>query len=107
MNVADYLYGRRARSLRAEDLADVLDSLVWVMDDNGAEVDEARRRWIDGDDPFAAEVALGMEEGLPFEPETMLAKLRLIEARWPHLRARCEVIRERLRTYGKGYSDSP
>lgn len=104
-NVAKLLLRRRVANLLPGELADALDTLVWVMDDNGAEIDVARREWIEGDDPYAAEVAIAMDEGLPFEPAIMLKKLRELEERWPHLRARCAVIRERLRTFGPGFED--
>ena len=45
-----------------------------------------------------------MDEGLPFEPAVMLTKLTALEQRWPKLKARCDVLRERLRTYGPGYT---
>lgn len=103
-NVADVLLRRRAPNLEPAALADVLDSLTWTMDDNGAEILAARRRWMDGDDPYAAEVAIVMDEGIPFEPADMLSKLAALEQRWPQLKARCDVLRDRLRTYGPGYT---
>lgn len=84
----------------AEDLADVLDSLIWVLDDNGAEINEARRRWIEGDDPYAAELAIQMNESIPYEPKLMASKLDALEARWPHLSLRCQQLRARLAGIG-------
>lgn len=98
-NIAERLLNRRASGAPASDFADVLDSLVWLMDDNGSEIAAARRNWLEGEDPFAAEVALLMEEGLPYDTVTMLAKMSVVEKRWPHLRSRCETLRERIRNY--------
>jgi hypothetical protein len=103
-NVADVLLRRRAPNLEPAALAEVLDLLTWTMDDNGAEILAARRRWMDSEDLYAAEVAITMDEGIPFEPALMLSKLTVLEQRWPRLKARCDVLRDRLRAYGPGYT---
>lgn len=52
---------------------------------------------MDSEDLYAAEFAITMDEGIPFEPALMLSKLAVLEQRWPRLKARCDVLRDRLR----------
>ena len=66
MSVADFLFERRARNLAPDVLADVLDRLVWIMDDNGKQICAAVERWLRSSDRSRVEVALRMREVFPF-----------------------------------------
>jgi hypothetical protein len=92
-NVADYLFDRSRGAARAwpKRLAEILELLVWAMDDNGAEVMAAVERWLQSDDLDRVRVALEVEDVFPFRRrEEMEAVLALVKARWPQLAQQCD-----------------
>ena len=93
INVADYLFDRSRGAARAwpKGLAEILELLVWAMDDNGAEVMAAVERWLQSDDLDRVQVALEVEGVFPFRcREEMEAVLALVKARWPQLAEQCD-----------------
>lgn len=93
MSVADFLFEHRARGCSPDVLADILDRLVWIMDDNGEQICTAVEGWLRSSDRSRVEVALGMREVFPFrdarEMETVLSN---VGSTWPDLAARCNSI---------------
>ncbi|MGI5226518.1 hypothetical protein [Actinoallomurus sp. CA-142502] len=76
-----------------EDLAEVCDTLSWKFQDNGTEMLDTVRSWLDGDDIRRIEAALTINDGFLFrtreESETAFTKL---VARLPQFRKRTEAI---------------
>jgi hypothetical protein len=88
--VMNYLYEERAKDLPADALSEVFDRLIWCMSDNGAELLEVRRKWIEGDDKFKCQIALLMRETFPYESyEKMNSQLKRIRKKWPELDEQC------------------
>lgn len=84
--VLDHLIAHRASALPLKALADVFDRLIWITDDNGAEILRLRDQWLAGDDPVRAEIALRMNEVYPAESETGFDALAAkVGSRWPDL----------------------
>lgn len=88
------LLDRRAPALSAEALSDVFDRLIWILDDNGAVIADVRREWLRGTDRYAVEVALAMQETLPFKTLEEFEPIAAdIISRWPDLARACEVLK--------------
>ena len=46
----EFLFARRTSNLPATGLAEVFDRLIWCMNDQGAELLEVRKKWLEGED---------------------------------------------------------
>lgn len=91
--VMNTLFAHRAVGLPAHALADVLDRMIWCLDDNGAALLRVREDWLQSDELERVEVALAMDETFPFEDrKTMEEVFARISAKWPHLAQRCDTI---------------
>jgi hypothetical protein len=91
--VMDFLVSRRATGLKLEVIADLFDRLIWILDDNGYELEIVRKRWLEGDDPIRAEIALRMNETFPYEEyQAMEEAFSKISNRCPHLKCICEAV---------------
>ena len=92
-NIADYLFSRRARSLPPEGLAEVFARLIWTMDDNGDEIIQAMRRWIDSGDIEQARIALALREVFYYPTrEAMVEAFDQLCVRFPECRRECDEI---------------
>ena len=88
--IAELLLSRRPTELPPIALADVLDRLIWVTRDNGAGIAAARERWLLGNDSYAIEVALRMNETFPFRTlQEMETVLSLVEKEFPQFSSLC------------------
>ena len=94
MNIADLIYQRRAKSADPEWIADILGRLVWLMDDNGAEIHEAMVRWCESGSHEQASIALhSCDEVFLYETrEEMVAKFSGLQSRFPDLKSQCDEI---------------
>ena len=92
-NIADIIFDRRAPNAQPEWIADILSRLVWLMADNGAEIHEAYRRWIQSDDLERISVALSDTEVFLFDSRDEMTKaFSDLGSRFPTLVPRCEEI---------------
>jgi hypothetical protein len=74
-------------------LGEVFDRLVWILDDEGAELVRICRDWLTGDDRRRVEAALSLTEGFLYETRDELrAHLDPVIARWPELAGRAREI---------------
>lgn len=95
MDLADYLYDQSCDNLPPDALAEVLDRLIWCLKDNGTAICATRERWLLSDDRGRVEVALTMEEVLPFDDTgEMTTAFARICAKWPEFSERCQLIIE-------------
>src|SRR5262249_39168480 len=64
VNVADHLFDRSRGAARTwpKGFAEILELLIWAMDDNGAEILAAVERWLQSDDLDRVRVALEVED---------------------------------------------
>ena len=93
--IADRIVERAAPSAEPQWLADVLQRLVWIMDENGAEVMGAVERCLQGNDERKLRVALAIDDVFPFQSEERMAEvLRRVAEKWPEHRARCDQLIE-------------
>ena len=100
-NIAEYLFRRRSAGCGAVHLAEVLGSIGWIMEDDGAEIAETLRLWLEKGDRSRVEVALAYTEGL-FRSENEAERLlHAAASRWPELREKCE---EALHAWARGVS---
>lgn len=93
MNIADFIFERRAPGAKPEWLAEIFERLVWLLDDNGAEILARMRQWIESGDLERARVALAFTEVYLYQtrPE-MVTAFDALCARFPELRERCSEI---------------
>jgi hypothetical protein len=91
----EFLFSRRAANLPPKGLADVFDRLVWCINDNGAEVLQVQKQWLEGDNKEKIRIALAMDEVFPGESrEDMHRLLAKITSRWPELQDVCQAVIE-------------
>ncbi len=96
--VMDFLVRRRAMELKLEVIADLFDRLIWILDDNGQELEVVREKWLEGDDPVRVEIALQMSETFPYyEREKMERIFEDIGNKWPNLKSICEEVASKRR----------
>ncbi|MFA0813966.1 hypothetical protein [Microbulbifer epialgicus] len=94
--IMNYLFKRSIVGLPPGDLAEVFDKLIWCMDDNGAEIETVRKKWLLSSDREKVEVALGMSETYPYDSrQEMINGFELIKNRWPNLEPKCREILDR------------
>lgn len=80
----------RAPGVPAEAIAEVLDRLIWCVDDNGEKILEVRDRWLESGDEYRISVALSMNDVFPFNTKEQLEeRLAEIALRFPSLRRKC------------------
>lgn len=90
-DIAELLFRRRAPNLPPKALADVLDRLIWMTDDNGKAICDTLRRWIESGDRQRAEVALEASEVFLFtDREKMVRAFDNLCFIAPELRKRCD-----------------
>ena len=58
MNLPEHIFNRRSATVKPEWIADLLERLVWLLDDNGSEIHQTMREWIATGDLERVRVAL-------------------------------------------------
>jgi len=92
--VADIILAHRAPGLGPEVFAELFDSLVWTLDDNGTAVVRLCEEWLASGDRERVEVALEMDELCPFtDPSMLVGALDRISRLWPDLSSKCQRLR--------------
>lgn len=85
------LFDHRAPNLPPSGFAEIMDRLIWCLNDNGETVLELQRRWLAGNDPERAAVGLMMSEAAPFHSrDEAIVELNQLAEKWPHLRPACD-----------------
>lgn len=91
-----YLLNRSAHGLPLKELSNIFDQLIWIMDDNGFEIDIVRNKWLSSSDKNKVVVALQMTETFPFDSREDLVKcFNQIEEKWQDLSSLCAEVLER------------
>ena len=86
----------RAQALDAAALADLFSQMVWIFDDNGEQLLDTLQRWLDGDDYYRAEIALGIKGIFLFRSRReMASKFEEVSRKWPGLEIRCQNVLRR------------
>jgi hypothetical protein len=94
--IMDSLVSRRAPALPPEALAEVFDYLIWCLENNGAEIEAVRRKWLNGEDVDKIAIALAMTEGFPCAShQEMIGLFGRIMNRWPTFHDACHDILDR------------
>lgn len=89
----EFLFQRRTPNLPVQALAEIFDRLIWCMDDQGAELLEVRRKWLEGSDKEKIAIALAMNEVFPCNTRDEMHQLfSTISNRWPEFQDRCQEI---------------
>lgn len=103
VDIAEYLFSNKTRSVAPQFVADILDRLIWIVDDeNGNQILDTRDKWLEGDDPERAHVALLMRETLPLKSlERAIEVLTRVKSRWPQFSRECDEIIEQWREIGR------
>jgi hypothetical protein len=90
-NIMNDLYANRVKDLPARALAEVFDSLIWCLSDNGEEIVKVQYDWLVGQDKGKVEIALEMKQVFPFPNRAQMSQvLALIMGRWPELKDKCD-----------------
>lgn len=93
MNIADYIFERRSTDTESAWIADILERLVWLLDDNGEEILSTMRQWIEHADLDRVRVALAFREVFLYQTRTEMVKaFDTLGSRFPELRERCDEI---------------
>ncbi len=93
MNLAEQIFERQASSVKPEWLADLYGRLVWLLDDNGAEVIDTLRKWIEVGNESRAKVALKFDEGFLFQSRAeMVEAFDQLCCRFPNLQTDCDLV---------------
>lgn len=80
----------RAPGVPAEAIAEVLDRLIWCVDDNEEKILAVRDRWLESGDEYRVSIALSMNDVFPFRTRQQLEeRLAEIALRFPGLRRKC------------------
>ncbi len=99
MNMADimtYLLNRLVTGLPVSELSGIFDSLIWCMDDNGADIEAVRQEWLISDDKRKVEVALYMSETYPYSSrKELIDGFKIIKKKWPDLNSKCDEVLEK------------
>jgi hypothetical protein len=92
----EFLFSRRTPNLPPTGLAEVLDRLIWCMNDQGAELLQVRKKWLEGENKEKVQIALTMNEVFPCDNREEMALLfATLTTRWPDLKGACQAILER------------
>ncbi|BCJ64095.1 hypothetical protein [Polymorphospora rubra] len=92
-SVLDGLISRLHPGLGGDALGEILNRLVWLTDDNGADVIAVCRGWLKSGDRRRVEAALSIEEGWLYEGrDDLRTNLLEVGSQWPHLMTRVEEI---------------
>jgi hypothetical protein len=90
--VADVLLAHIGPGLPPKALANVLDSMIWSLD--AEVVTPLQEAWLMSGDRARVEVALEMDEVLPFvDGAMMVAVLDRVAEQWPDLSSKCERLK--------------
>jgi hypothetical protein len=89
----DTLVDRLEPTLPGDALGEVLNRLLWLMDDNGRDLIEVCRQWLTSEDRRRVEAALSIEDSWLYEERAELRNhLAQVKERWPHLAGRIDSI---------------
>lgn len=93
--VMNFVVDHRAPAVEPRSFSDLFERLVWLQSDNGNNIHAVLRQWLEGEDRYRIDVALGLEETFVFDTRKELVdSFARILQRWPELNARCEEIME-------------
>ncbi|WP_436535043.1 hypothetical protein [Actinoplanes sp. HUAS TT8] len=99
--ILEGLLKRLASSLSGSDLGEVLDHLVWLTDDNGHDIFEVCREWLESGERRKVEAGLGLSEAFLYnDRETYERVLLPIAARWPDLAGQ---VQEKLDVFNRQF----
>jgi hypothetical protein len=91
----EHVVDQRASGVDPRAFADLFERLIWLLADNGSGIRSVLSTWLEGDDVYRVEVALGLDEGFLFDSrEAMVAAFNRLQARWPDVKPRCQEILE-------------
>ncbi|WP_224248985.1 hypothetical protein [Hyalangium gracile] len=92
-NIADFLFSRRAQALPDQGFAEILEELMWALDEEMAsQIISARQQWLEGDNIEKARIALLMRDSFPYDSRDRLTEvLNQVRRKWPELEKECAV----------------
>ncbi|KPL85270.1 hypothetical protein [Herpetosiphon geysericola] len=86
----EYLVLRLDKNASPELFAHIVEELVWLIDDNGADMHRIMRNWLDSDEIEKVKIALSLDEVFLLDSdEEYQATIRRIVERWPELAPMC------------------
>ena len=92
-HVMSFLAENSIPNLPSEALAEVFDSLIWCLSDNGEGILNVRKDWLSCDDLLKVKIALAMKEVFPYKTkEEMTIHFNKIIQKWPELKSICNKI---------------
>jgi hypothetical protein len=94
----NFLFSRRVIDLPHTALAEVFDSLIWCMDDNGEEITNTQKCWLECGDLDKVKIALSMTSVLPYKDlKEAEFEVAAIKKNHPDLDSLCELFLSRFR----------
>lgn len=104
MELAELIFEKRLKASSPEWFAELFGNLMWLTEDNGAEIWGSLRRWLESDDPEKVRIALAFDASFLWESATEMDRLLSgVLARFPTEAHRCEVLRS---AYMKQFPDA-
>lgn len=96
----DYVVDHACKDIDlSEEIGNVFDQLIWIFEDNGADIEVVREKWLMSNDFKRISVALNMNSVYPFIDEgDMISCLNRISQLYPSLEYKCQnLINDRLK----------
>lgn len=96
MELAEIIFEKRVRSGQPEWFADLFGRLIWMTEDNGAEIRGTLGRWLDSLDVEKVRIALAFDESFLWDNTSeMDLRLANVLSRFPGEAQRCKAARDR------------
>ena len=91
--VMNFIVENKAEKLGPSAISNLFDRMGWIIKDEGMDMNDVRCEWLEGDDFKLAEIAMLMEDVLPYDTkdraEAVFSKL---VKKWPSLKERCDFV---------------
>ena len=91
IGIAELLFVRRAKNVQPKWMADILDRLIWLTDDNGDSILEELHRWLGCDEEMRVAIALSLQDCFLWHTdEEMHQAIERIRVKFPALISNCD-----------------
>lgn len=94
MKLTELIFEKRGQSCQPEWLANLFGRLIWLTEDNGAEIMGSLKRWLESDNQEKVQIALAFDEAFLWEDAAEMDRLLAgVLSRFPAEAHQCEVAR--------------
>ena len=92
-DVMNFIVENKAEKLSPSAISNLFDRMGWIIKEEGMDMSDIRCEWLEGDDFKLAEIAMLMEDVLPYgtKDQAEAAFSKLVK-KWPSLEERCDFL---------------